>query len=151
MKPFLRSDLFPTIPNGDSLFLSQLSIREGEEGPDLAATDFTFFDCNVLRCWFIWQSPRSYSWSGPPPDGAPPARPHCCPVTGAWTGTSAPTTRPRTAGKKFFIICLLWFLFYLQERHLGHWRTGGLLSKGVEWNFWRLLWDPCSLRATKVN
>jgi len=43
-----RTDLLPPIPQGESHFTSQLSIRAGEEeGPDLAVTNFTFFDCNT--------------------------------------------------------------------------------------------------------
>merc|ERR1712013_957971 len=41
-----RNDLVPAIPEGESHFTSKLSVRV-EEGPDLAATNFTFFDCNT--------------------------------------------------------------------------------------------------------
>jgi len=42
-----RNDLVPAIPEGESHFTSKLSVRVNE-GPDLAATNFTFFDCNTF-------------------------------------------------------------------------------------------------------
>jgi len=42
-----RNDLLPAIPEGESHFTSKLSVRV-TEGPDLAATNFTFFDCNAF-------------------------------------------------------------------------------------------------------
>ena len=108
------------------------------EGPDLAVTNFTFFDCNTYRFELI----QPWSSCPPPPARAPLAYPLSSPATGVWTGTSAPTTRQRTAGTTFFLFFVLLFL-YLQERHPGHWRQPPraeysfrtrLLSKGVQWN-----------------
>jgi len=52
-----RNDLLPTIPSGESHFTSKLSVKNKlttklsgntrlEDGPDLVATDFNFFDCS---------------------------------------------------------------------------------------------------------
>ena len=43
---FVRNDLLPIIPSGESHFTSKLSVRV-EKGPDFVATNFTFFDCNT--------------------------------------------------------------------------------------------------------
>ena len=43
---FVRNDLLPMIPSGESHFTSKLSVRL-EKGPDFVATNFTFFDCNT--------------------------------------------------------------------------------------------------------
>ncbi|XP_035717435.1 plexin-A4-like isoform X1 [Vespa mandarinia] len=41
-----RTDLLPSIPPGKHHFTAKLSVRM-TNGPDLVATDFTFFDCNT--------------------------------------------------------------------------------------------------------
>ena len=45
---FVRNDLLPSIPSGESHFISKLSLRVGEEGEDFVSTNFTFFDCKAL-------------------------------------------------------------------------------------------------------
>lgn len=41
-----RTDLLPPIPSGQHHFTAKLSVRM-TNGPDLVATDFTFFDCST--------------------------------------------------------------------------------------------------------
>ena len=45
---FVRNDLLPSIPSGESHFTSKLSLRVEEDGEDFVSTSFTFFDCNAF-------------------------------------------------------------------------------------------------------
>ena len=60
---FVRNDLLPNIPSGESHFTSKLSVRVGEDGRDFAATNFTFFDCNTFTsCTSCVSSPFPCDW-----------------------------------------------------------------------------------------
>ena len=71
---FVRNDLLPNIPSGESHFTSKLSVRNKlstklsgnvrlEDGPDLVATGFNFFDCNRLTsCTACVSSPWPCDW-----------------------------------------------------------------------------------------